>query len=304
MLGEVKEQPVIEIEALSVERSGRGVDHGIGLRNVSLQLKRGEVMVLAGEHGCGTSLLGSLILGGAEPGTRVMSGSILFEGEELIKARRSRKRQLRREEISYLSRNIEEQFNPNHTVRQCLRETAKLMGRNKPALPESEWSDPFYRVGIVEPERVLLRRISELSHLMIRKLGLMRALLTQSQLLICDHALGSLDRMAAYQFVELLHQLGEEAEMAVLMMSGSLRSVERFADRVAVFYEGGILEAGTTNDIIRAPKHLYTKEFLKCVPDLSTYPEELPAISREAIREAENSIHGREAADAAIQAAD
>ncbi|NRB75582.1 MAG: ATP-binding cassette domain-containing protein, partial [Verrucomicrobiales bacterium] len=181
MLGEVKEQPVIEIEALSVERSGRGVDHGIGLRNVSLQLKRGEVMVLAGEHGCGTSLLGSLILGVAEPGTRVMSGSILFEGEELIKARRSRKRQLRREEISYLPRNIEEQFNPNHTVRQCLRETAKLMGRNKPALPESEWSDPFYRVGIVEPERVLLRRISELSHLMIRKLGLMRALLTQSQ---------------------------------------------------------------------------------------------------------------------------
>ncbi|NRB75613.1 MAG: hypothetical protein HRU46_14720, partial [Verrucomicrobiales bacterium] len=170
--------------------------------------------------------------------------------------------------------------------------------------PESEWSDPFYRVGIVEPERVLLRRISELSHLMIRKLGLMRALLTQSQLLICDHALGSLDRVAAYQFVELLHQLGEESEMAVLMMSGSLRSVERFADRVAVFYEGGILEAGTTNDIIRAPKHLYTKEFLKCVPDLSTYPEELPAISREAIREAENSIHGREAADAAIQAAD
>ena len=230
-----------------------------------------------------------------------MSGTAQFEGEDLIKMSRRRRQRLRRLEISYLPRDPGEQFNPDRTVQQCLRECSRLAAREGLTVLEAEWNDWFYRVGIVEPERVLPVYIHQLSSLLIRKLGLMRALITRSKLLICDNVLADLDRVAAFQFYELVVQLKEESDMAVLMMAGNLRGWEQYADRVAVFYEGGILEEGTARKVMEAPDHPYTREFLACHPNLTDSPRELPTISRDAIREAERSIHGADAAASVTQ---
>ncbi len=282
---------LLEIAGLTVETAGRSGEKDIGLRNVSLSISKNEVVALVGESGCGNSLLGQFIVGVTEKGTRVLSGSGNFVEVDLMKLRGRKRRQLRRHAISLIPRNPEAQFNPDRTVQQVLRETVRLMGRNQEGVSEADWSDCFYRVGIVEPERVLPKQIKELPLLMIRKLGLMRALIARSQLLVCDHVLASLDRVAASQFIELLCQLREESEMAVLILSGSLRGVDQYADKVVMLYEGGVIERGDACDLLANPSHLYTKEFLSCLPNVSQLPRELSGISREAIQAAEETIH-------------
>ncbi len=82
-----------------------------------------------------------------------------------------------------------------------------------------------------------------------------------------------------------------QAARHALVSTGSLRGVERFANRVAVFFEGGILEEGTPVDLLTNPRFAYTREFRSCEPGLTDLPRDLPTISREAAREAEVHVH-------------
>ena len=282
---------LLEIDNLTVEHSHGMGERGIGLRGVSFEIHEGEILVLAGESGSGRSLLGMQLVGLSGPGVKVLEGEIRFDGVNLLKARSRERRRLRRSEMAIIRRATHEQFNPDRTVRKWLREVVKMAGRSRELSDEKTWSDYFYRVGIVEPERILPLRMGELPSLTVQRLMLLRALLGKARLLICDDATADLDRIAEAQFIDLLSQIRSEENLAVLMTVGRLVGVDQFADRVGILYDGGLLEIGLVQEIFESPSFAYTREFLVCLPRITHTPKILPTISREAAREAEEAIH-------------
>lgn len=288
----IKREPILEIDGLTIERSLGFGERGVCLRGVSLSVFEKEIIVLAGEAGSGKSVLSRLILGAVEPQTKILAGAVRFDGADLLSLRSGKRRELRRRELAFIGRKAEEAFNPDHTVHQSLREFCRLGGRHNRMIEEKDWSDIFYSVGIVEPERVLSRPIGSLSLLMVQKVALMRGLISGARLLICDDSTSGLDRIAEGQFYELLHQLREERGLTIVMATGNARGIGRFADRVFVFYEGGVLESGKAAEVLSQPRFLYSREFFASAPSLSDHPRELPGISRQAIQEAEEFING------------
>ncbi|MEM9018180.1 MAG: ATP-binding cassette domain-containing protein [Verrucomicrobiota bacterium] len=276
---------------LTVERTVTMGAGEVALRNVNLSLNRGELLVVAGESGSGKSLLCRLAAGAIDPRLRRLSGTIRIAGVDLFEARARVRRDLRASKICYLGKRADRALNPNRTVEQTLRDFSFLVDR-KSRSKQPDWNDCFYRVGIVEPERILSRKIGDLAAINIQRLCLMRALIAEAQLVICDESSSSLDRVAEGQFLDILNRLREEEGYGVLVASGSLRGVANYADRAAVLYEGGILEEGNANEIVARPSHPYIRELLSLPPNLERAARELPSISAEAIRAAEETIHG------------
>lgn len=281
---------LLEVRELTVERPGNLEERDIGLRRVSVAVNAGELFVFAGEKGSGKSLLAQLIAGAAGPKMRVLGGSIRFEDKEVLTMSPRELRRHRAGPITLISGGEGGQPNPDRTVRQWLQDCGRMWG-TKAGVGGGSGNDCFYTVGIIEPERILPLPMGELPMMVLKRLQVMKAVIAGSRLLICDGVTGGLDRIAEAQLIELLSQIREESGMAIIMTSGSLRGIDRFADRVAVFFEGGILESGPTREIMEAPRFAYTAEFRACEPRLTDYPRELPTISREAAREAEDAIH-------------
>lgn len=280
---------LIEIEEFTVE-SLRGIeDRSLRLRRVSLSIQAGEIWAFGGEAGSGKSLLCEYIAGVVRGKMKVTAGEVRIDGKTSPGKRFLQRSPL----VSFIGREPESAFNPHHTVERSLREFSRLIGRSGRRGKDLDWNEEFYAVGIVEPERVLPRLISDLPMMLLQRLALMRALMAQSSVIVCDEATSNLDRVAEGQFVDLISQIREERGVTFVLSMGSLRNAERFADHIAIFFEGGVLEAGPAVTLVARPNFAYTKEFLATSPKLSHAAHELPVIGREAIFEAEEKVHGQ-----------
>ncbi len=279
---------LLEVNDLTAEVPGALGERQIGLRRVSLALSPGEILVLAGESGSGKSLLVRLAAGIADPRVKILGGSLRVCGEVFPGRRGNRLSSLRRGPITVAANTAAAPPDPGQTVRQWLRDVRRLARRKT---SERDWGDVFFHAGILEPEALLPRALTEISPLERARLAVVRALLLDSCLLISEEVAADLDPLAEDAWHDLLGRLRRESGMAVLLTSGSLRGVERFADRVALFFEGGILESGPPETILTNPQFAYTREFRSCSPRLTTTPHDLPTISRKAVREAEDFVH-------------
>jgi ABC-type dipeptide/oligopeptide/nickel transport system ATPase component len=241
---EENNQAILTVENVTVERPRELGERDLGLRNVSLSVYEKEVLVCAGESGSGKSLLTHLISGAISPSDKVISGSIVFESEDILRMNRRKSLHLRRNRVGVLVKEAHSQLNPNQRVRQWLRESSRL-SRSKSDMPEeNDWSDYFYAVGIVEPERILEMLSVDLSSLMLKRLIVMKALMSGASLLVCDEATSGLDRIAEAQFFALIASLRDDHGLSVVLAMNGLRGIKGVADRVAIFYEGGIIECG------------------------------------------------------------
>lgn len=278
--------PLFEAKDLTVEIPGALGDRQIGLRRVSLAVAPGEIVALAGESGSGKSLLARIAAGTEDPRLKVLSGSAAFEGIPLLGKGRCRLPGLRRGPVTVIAPLAAAPPDPDRTVRQWLRDCRRLAGKDV-----RPWGDCFFSAGLHEPEHLLPCGLGELAPLTLKRLAVARALMVGSRLIISEDAGADLDAPGEAAFHELLGRVRDEAGIAVLLSIGSLRGVERFADRVAVFFEGGILEEGAPSDLLTAPRFAYTREFRACEARLADLPRDLPTISREAAREAEAHVH-------------
>lgn len=290
MSGNEEGNPLIEVSDLTVEGSGEIDDRSIRLRRVSLSVHAGEIVVFGGEAGSGKSLLCEYISGSVRRNRKVVCGFVRVAGRDVMKQRRAHLTSL----VSYLGRDPAAAFNPHHTVEHSLKEFTGLLAKASKSRRRIDWNEAFYAVGIVEPERVLARIIGELPLMMLQRLALMRALLSKAQVIVCDEATAGLDRIAESQFIDLITQIRDEGNVTFLLGMGRLRNAERFADRIFVFFEGGILESGPAGALVTNPSCLYTAEFLAASPRLTHLPRMLPLISPGAVSEAESILHGRE----------
>ncbi|RNF35777.1 ABC transporter ATP-binding protein [Paracoccus methylarcula] len=256
---------LLEITDLSTHFFTRdGVARAID--NVSLSVDRGEILGLVGESGSGKSVTGFSILGLVDPPGRVVSGQILFDGQDLVKGGERLMRSLRGRRIAMIFQDPMMTLNPVLRIDTQMVETVlahEKVSRSK-ALERSR--EALVAVGISAPDERLQSYPHQFSGGMRQRVAIAIALLHKPDLIIADEPTTALDVTIQAQILSEVQQLCANSGTALIWITHDLAVVSGLADRLAVMYAGRIIEEGPTADLISAPMHPYTKGLIESVP--------------------------------------
>ena len=245
------------------------------VRDVSFNVREGEILGIVGESGCGKSVTSQCILKlNPEPPGFFEGGSIKYKGEEIITKTDREMRKIRGVEIGFIFQDPMTSLNPTMTVGKQIEEV--FVGRKGMTRAEvRERALEILRlVGINEPERRYKQYPHELSGGMRQRVMIAIALACEPKLLIADEPTTALDVTIQAQILELMMELKDKLGMAIIMITHDLGVVASMCDRIAVMYAGRIVEYGTTDDIFYRPHHMYTKGLIRSIPRLDTKEHE------------------------------
>ncbi len=231
--------------------------------NVSLQIREGETLGLVGESGCGKSTLAKTIIGLLRPTT----GRVVFAGQELTALNKDQLRESCKS-IQMIFQDPYSSLNPRMTVRQLLRE--ELLYHK--VVPEDQVEPEIEKLlKLVGLDVVLADRLpAAFSGGQRQRIGIARALAVRPRLIIADEPVSALDVSIQAQIINLLIDLQEQLNLAILFISHDLRVVRYISDRVDVMYLGSIVESGDTEQIYETPAHPYAKVLLDAAPSMSS----------------------------------
>jgi peptide/nickel transport system ATP-binding protein len=240
------------------------------LRGIEFGLEAGERVGLVGESGCGKSVLLRSILGLHDRRRSALSGSIRFEGEELVGRGERAMRGLRGKRITMIFQDPSAALNPVFTIGDQLADVVLQHG----TAPDRRAADALLRealraVSIDEPDRVLASYPFQLSGGMNQRVMITMALVNAPRLILADEPGTALDVSVQEQTLRLMRQLTEASGTAVLMITHNLGVVREFAQRVAVMYAGTIVEEAPCDALFAAPRHPYTRALLDAVPRMT-----------------------------------
>ena len=248
------------------------------LRGVSLELGKGETLAIVGESGSGKSVTAlSITRLLPTPPTIYQGGSIHFNGQDLLKASDAELRKVRGGKIAYIFQEPSTSLNPVYTIRSQIAEMIQLH-RSDVSDVDAEiirWLDA---VGIVDPATRLNDYPHQLSGGMQQRVMIAMALSARPELLIADEPTTALDVTIQKQILEKLRDLQRDLGMAVLLITHNFAIISGLARHVAVMYRGEVVEYGETEQVLRSPRHPYTKALIACIPRLGDRRRRLPTI--------------------------
>ncbi|RLE85728.1 MAG: peptide ABC transporter ATP-binding protein [Thermoprotei archaeon] len=267
---------VLEVKDLTVtyrneERVVRAVD------NVSLKIRKGEVLSLVGESGSGKTTLGLAIIKLLPPGT-VLKGSIMFNGKDLIKLSNDELRDIRGNKISMIFQEPMTALNPAFTIGYFMTDVLSRKLKISEKAAKNIVIESLRKVKIPDPETLLKRYPHELSGGMRQRVLIALALTTNPELLIADEPTSALDVSVQAQILRLLKDLQREYRTTTIFITHNLGVAAQISDRLAVMYAGKIVELGYVKDIFRRPLHPYTEALLRAVPRLGSKRVEIEPI--------------------------
>lgn len=236
------------------------------VKGISFHVGRGETVALVGESGSGKSVsaLSTVrLLGDAAD----VSGSVRYEGRELIDAPDKVLRDIRGNDISFIFQEPLTSLNPLHTLEKQISESVRLHQGLKGAAVRKRVIELLTRVGIRDPETRLADYPHQLSGGQRQRVMIAMALANGPELLIADEPTTALDVTIQKQILDLLADLKEAEGLSMLFISHDLRIVRSIADRVCVMKDGEIVEQGPTEKIFSQPEHDYTRKLLAAEPE-------------------------------------
>ncbi|MEO6724132.1 MAG: ABC transporter ATP-binding protein [Blastocatellia bacterium] len=236
--------------------------------DVSFTVEQGETLSLVGESGCGKSVTAlSIMRLVASPG-RVTGGEILFEGRNLLPLSESEMRAIRGDDIAMIFQDPMTSLNPVYTVGEQIAEAIRLHRK----VPKREaWNqaiEGMRDVAIPAPEIRAKTYPHEMSGGMRQRVMIAMALACDPKLLIADEPTTALDVTIQAQILDLLNELREKRNLALLLITHDLGVVAETSDRVAVMYAGKIVEEASAKELFAHPRHPYTEGLLRAVPRL------------------------------------
>lgn len=261
-------QPVLDVRGLKTVFKIRGGEvHAVN--NVSFDLKPGELLGVVGESGSGKSVTMMSLLGLLPmPPADVQSGTVTFDGEDLLKVSPDHLRRVRGGKIGFVFQDPMTSLNPVFNVgMQIMEPLRKHMGMNKRDAAKRA-KELLELVGIPDAERRLKDYPHQFSGGMRQRVMIAIALACDPKVLIADEPTTALDVTIQAQILELMKELQDRLGMAVIWITHDLGVVAGIADRVLVMYGGQIVEQATTRDLFKNPQHPYTRALLKTVPSV------------------------------------
>jgi len=258
--------PLLAVEDLRTHFFTR---HGIvkSVDGVSLEVRRGEVLGLVGESGCGKTVTGFSIMGLVDPPGRIVGGRILFEGEDLAGLPEERLRALRGERIAMIFQDPMMTLNPVLRIETQMTEAIRAHHPEvSQAAARRRARDALSQVGISAAEERLAAYPHQFSGGMRQRVAIAIALLNRPALLIADEPTTALDVTIQAQILYEVQKLCRESGTALIWISHDLAVVGGLADAVAVMYAGRIVEQGPVDDVLDRPLHPYTRGLIGSVP--------------------------------------
>lgn len=243
------------------------------LRDIDLTVRRGETLGIVGESGSGKTVLVRSMLGIGPKRSRIISGSIRFDGTELVALSENGWKKIRGVRISMIFQDPMTYLNPLLSIGRQIgdvvathnRATGKIMSA---AARRARCEDLLDQVGLPDPARVCDQYPHQLSGGMRQRVLIAMALSGEPDLLIADEPTTALDVTVQAQVLDLIKELVSRLKLTVIMISHDVGAIATVAKRCAVMYRGEIVEEGETRRVLEAPRHEYTKRLLAAVPDI------------------------------------
>lgn len=239
---------------------------------VTFSLDKGKTLGIVGESGCGKSVTSLSIMRLVDPATgRNEGGSILFDGQDLLKLPEKEMRKLRGNRISMIFQEPMTSLNPVFTIGDQIEESLKLhKGLDKKAARDRA-IELLELVGIPEAGKRVDEYPHQLSGGMRQRVMIAMALSGDPELLIADEPTTALDVTIQAQILQLLKDLQEKLHMSIIIITHDLGVIAEMADEVAVMYAGDIVEKAPTRALFDDPKHPYTIGLMNSIPDIDDH---------------------------------
>lgn len=249
------------------------------VNGVSFNLERGKVLGIVGESGSGKSVTSYSIMGILSGSGKVISGSIKFDGNELVGADEKVMKNIRGNKISIIFQDPMTSLNPTYTIGHQLTEAILLHTDRDKKEAHDRAVEMLNLVNVNEPEKRMKQYPFELSGGMRQRVMIAMALACEPDILIADEPTTALDVTIQAQILDLMKNLQKELGMAIIMITHDLGVVAQMCDEVIVMYAGSICEQGTVDEIFYNSQHEYTKGLIRSLPSVDTAGTLLKPIS-------------------------
>lgn len=236
------------------------------LRDLELEVRRGEVLGLIGQSGSGKSTLALAILGLLDRKNITTQGSIHFAGTDLVALREKDLRQIRGNQISLVLQSPLSSLNPALKVRTQLKEAWRAHASGTAVDCDAAIRSALESVSLPSNDDFLSKFPAQMSVGQAQRVLIAMAVLHRPALLIADEATSALDVITQSEILGLFRQLNQNSGMSILYISHDLASVAGICDRVAILHQGQIVETGSTSQVLTAPSHEYTRRLMSAMP--------------------------------------
>ncbi len=238
------------------------------IHHLSLTMQPGEVLGMVGESGAGKSLTGAAISGLLQEPGRIKQGEIWFQGQRIDNLNDNARRQLRGKAISCIFQDPLTSLNPVLTIGQQLTETIRTHLPLTAAEASERAINLLTEVGMSSPAQRMHQYPHQLSGGMRQRVVIALALCVDPQLVIADEPTTALDVSVQAQVLRVLKRLCQQHGTAVMLITHDMGVVAEVCSRVAVLYAGRIVEMGPVAEVIRSPKHPYTRGLINSIPSM------------------------------------
>lgn len=260
------EQKFFEIKDLYVEyktdkaiSGDKQIIHAVN--GVNLEIKKGEILAIAGESGCGKSTLAKAILRLEQ----TKSGEINFKGDNVLKLDKKELKEYRKK-AQMIFQNPYASLNPKMKIIDILKEPLKINTNLSDIQIYEIIREKCEKVGL--DKNILELYPHEFSGGQRQRIAIARALVHNPEFVLADEPVSALDVSIQAQIINLLKELKKDYNLTFLLITHDMSVIKYLADRVAIMYLGEIIEIGTTSQIFLNPKHPYTKALLSAIPQI------------------------------------